>query len=219
MLSLPVHKLLPVPGINRRVLAEKKNRALLDAMAILFSSSERTTIFRYISENVTVYSDKSENEGYYQILEGVLPALALLSIDPQFIVTVSEQRPNGSKRDILLNYSEQFDLSTNYRKAILYQNLIRCGFKSRNVCKCFNISRVYLSKSKALLTLPEQYLSLFISGRIDDVNAAYTFHQHNNNERLLFFRLLDEGLSPRSALKFIDATATDSAITNRDITR
>lgn len=209
MLSIPAFQMLPAPGVMRRVLADKKNRALLDAMTELFSVSPPAAISCYITKSVRLNPDYSEMDKYYHITEGVLPALALLNIDPQFTVLVEKNCSTPPKKQILSNYREEFDTSTNYKKAILFHGLMDAGFKNKDICKCFSISKVYLSKSKALITLPEQYRFLFKSGKIDDVNAAYDLHHLNDNEGLLFFQLLKDGESPRSAIKIIHANSHD----------
>ncbi|NWA64053.1 hypothetical protein HX773_24455 [Pantoea sp. B9002] len=203
MLSVQASQLLPVPGTLRRVLAASKNRTLLNSMTLLFSSSKEDAILTYMSNYVTVFSDMSESGNYYHIREGVLPSLALLGVNPQLTVSIREIETKVSKKAGLQNYSKEFDISTNYSKSMFYHGLIDSGFRSRDLCHSFGTSRTYLSKSKALLSLADQYLSLFISGRIDDVNLAYDLKSMNSKQELHFSQLLKQGYSPRTALKII----------------
>lgn len=210
MLNFPSYRLLPAPGVLRRVQLGHAEHGLLQSMTRLFEMSENSCIRRYIWVKLRISSDESENPSYYQILEGVLPTLALLNVDPFLTISVEKTYSRENDNQVLLNYQNEFDISTNYRKAKLFQSLIMAGFKRQDICKSFGISKNYLSKSSMLLSLPDQYLSLFISGKIEDVNAAYTLRNLTDNDGLLFNQLMSQGLSPQAALKFVLADESGS---------
>lgn len=210
MLNIPLYKLLPVPGVLRRLRLNSGKPGPLEAMTKLFAISNEQTVLRYIWVKLRISSDDSENLGYYYILEGVLPVLAQLNVDPFMDIPIDKIISRENDTQVLLNYRNEFDISTNYNKAKFFQGLIMAGFNRRDICKCFGISKIFLSKSSRLLSLPDQYLSLFISGKIEDVNAAYALNNFSDNQCLHFDQLMNNGHSPQSALKIVLADESGS---------